>query len=127
MHYTTNIWIFFHVFHVFLTFNYWNFVIKIFVLRSSQVSKKTLGIINKRGFQISIKGEGVLVEKIRKLTSGGTFIWHSKVTIIWEDVAKLNYGILFCTFYLFAEEKHNWTDISHGIMHLILTQNFPKN
>ena len=56
MYYTSNIWIFFHIFftcflHVFLIFNSWNFNIGIFLLRSSisvQLSKNILGIINKR-------------------------------------------------------------------------------
>ena len=55
---------------VFLIFSYWNFDIRMFVLRSSisvQVSKKKLEIINKReGVQISIR----VLENNQKLSVG---------------------------------------------------------
>ena len=53
MYYTTNIAIFFHVFHIFY---YRNFDIGMFVLRSSsslQAIKKIFEIINKRGWGIN--------------------------------------------------------------------------
>ena len=56
--------------HVFLIFNYWNFDLGIFVLRSSisvQMNKNIFGIINKRGIQM------------RKKVVQGKFIWHSRV------------------------------------------------
>ena len=54
--YTTNMWIFFHLFYM---LNYWNSNIGIFILRSL-ISVKMIvqifGTINKRGVQISSGG-----------------------------------------------------------------------
>ena len=54
--YTTNMWIFFHLFYI---LNYWNFNIGIFILRSLisvKMSIQIFGTINKRGVQISSGG-----------------------------------------------------------------------
>ena len=62
---------------VFLIFNYWNFGIGMFVLRSSflvQVTKKIFGKTNKRGGPNKHRGvEGMGSGKFR-----GNIFWHSK-------------------------------------------------
>ena len=69
--------------HVFLIFDCSNFDIGIIVLRSSisvQVSKNVFGTIKRGGgVQISIGG----FEKNSKINKrrGGTFIWHTRVSI----------------------------------------------
>lgn len=91
MYCATNIWTFFHVFLIFI---YWNFDIGRLVLSSSiwmQVRKKIFGIINKlRGpNKLFFGGGGEVVEfennsKINKLW--GRFIWHSKVIKKYENI-----------------------------------------
>ena len=79
MYYTTNIWIFFHMFFSYLIFEtlildylYWD---------------QIFWIINKRG---GVGPSKHMVEKNQTLTSkGGTFIWHSRViksTKLFENI-----------------------------------------
>ena len=69
--------------HVFLIFNYWNFDIEMFVLRSSILVQviKSFGIINKwRGGSIQIRSIGRVGKKFKtKQAQAAMFIWHSRV------------------------------------------------
>ena len=77
MYYTSNVRIFFHMFFkIFLIFNYWNFDIGMFVLRSSvsvKESKKLFTITNKQRVQIGIARREVEKKKNSKTNKhGGT-------------------------------------------------------
>ena len=71
MYYTTNIWIFYHIFFSYL-------ITEILILECLvQVIKKISGMINNWVVQISV-GERLVKNSIINKW-GGTFIWNSKV------------------------------------------------
>ena len=68
------------MFSNFLSFNYWNFDIGMFLLRSPisiQLSKKIFGMISKNGVQINM-GDWKNNSEINKQVGGGSCLFSSQ-------------------------------------------------